>query len=188
MDNHMSQRKFDNKITADYKKLVRIAEGMKELNNRIVMTIGSWDVLHIGHVRYLIQAKMRGDILIVGVDSDDAVRLYKGPTRPIIPQSERMEMLSYQSCVDFVTLVEDVDAIGNWQYALIKDVRPDVFIAVEDSYPEEQLAEIRKYCGEVVVLPRQAENTSTSKVIQDTVKKYLDAMKENIPLLERRKQ
>ena len=160
---------------------------MKELNNRIVVTIGSWDMLHIGHVRYLIQAKMRGDVLIVGVDSDEAVRLYKGPTRPIIPHIERMEMLAYQSCVDFVTLVEDVDTAGGWQYGLIKDVRPDVFIAVEDSYPEEQLAEICKYCGEVIVLPRQAENTSTSKVIQDTVKKYLDAMKDNITSLERRK-
>lgn len=188
MDFHMTQRKFDNKIATDYKKLVGIAEGMKKLNNRIVMTIGSWDMLHIGHVRYLIQAKMRGDILIVGVDSDAAVKLYKGPTRPIIPQSERMEMLAYQSCVDFITLIEDVDQAGNWQYGLIKDVRPDVFIAVEDSYPEEQLAELRKYCGEVVILPRQAENTSTSKVIQDTVKKYLDAMKENITLLERRNQ
>jgi len=127
--------------------------------------------LHIGHLRYLNRAKQYGDLLIVGADTDRAVKLYKGDLRPIIPQEERMEMLSYQSCVDIITLVDDIDEKGNWQYELIKIVRPDIFIAVEDSYPTEQQEEIKKFCEKLIVLPRQAEGTSTSKKIQETVKK-----------------
>lgn len=162
------------KVVLDIEKLAKITEVLRDATgHKIVATIGTWDILHIGHLRYLNKAKGYGDILVVGTDTDSAVKRYKGPLRPIIPQEERLEMLSYQECVDLVTLVDDVDEKGKWGCDLIKKIRPDVFIAVEDSYPEEQLNEIKMYCVEVVVLPRQAENTSTSKVIQDTVKKTL---------------
>ena len=62
---------------------------------------------------------------------------------------------------------------ANGKYRLIDAIKPDIFAAVEDSYPPEQIEEIRKYCGDVVVLPRQAEETSTSNFIQNTIKKYL---------------
>lgn len=179
----ISVKRLTNKIVVDYDKLARATEALRELGNKIVVTIGSWDLLHIGHVRYLINAKSHGDILVVGTDSDRAIKLYKGPLRPIIPEVERIEMVSYQSCVDYVTVVDDVDEKGCWQYDLIKRTRPDVFIAVEDSYSEEQKADIAKFCGQLVVLPRQAENTSTSKMIQDTLKKHLTEM---IDILGRR--
>ena len=164
------------KIVNNYNTLAKVAEGFKAINRKIVLTIGSWDLLHIGHVRYLLQAKARGDILIVGVDTDRAIKYYKGPLRPIVPENERMEMLSYQACVDFVTRLDDVDDKGRWQYELLKKIRPDVFVAVVDSYPKKQLDDIKKYCKELVVLPRQAENTSTTRMVQDTVKKHLDQM------------
>jgi len=112
----------------------------------------------------------------VGVDTDRAIKLYKGELRPVIPQDERCEMLSYQDCVDFITLIDDLDEKGRWQYELIKKLKPDIFVAVEDSYPPEQLEEIKKHCSELIVLPRQAENTSTTRLIQDTIKKQLDQM------------
>jgi rfaE bifunctional protein nucleotidyltransferase chain/domain len=170
------KRQPTQKIVNDYQTLAKAIEGLRAVNYKIVLTIGSWDLLHIGHVRYLLRAKDYGDVLVAGTDSDRAVRLYKGELRPVIPQEERCEMLSYQSCVDFVTLIDDVDEKGAWQYELVKKLRPDVFVAVEDSYPEEQLKEIRKYCTEVIVLPRQAENTSTTRLIQGTIKKQLDQM------------
>ena len=83
-------------------------------------------------------------------------------------------MLSYQSCVDLVTTIDDVDPAGAWQYELVRALKPDIFVAVEGSYPEEQLAEIKKHAKELIVFPRQAENTSTSRLIQNTVKKHLD--------------
>lgn len=164
------------KIVNDYTTLSKAIEGLRAVDYKIVLTIGSWDLLHIGHVRYLRLAKEYGDALVVGVDSDRGIKAYKGDLRPVVPEGERAEMLSYLDCVDFITTIDDIDREGRWQYELIKIIHPDIFIAVEDSYPEEQLAEIRKHCAEVIVLPRQAETTSTSKLIQGTIKKHLDEM------------
>lgn len=168
------------KIVENHEALADVARGLQAIQRRIVVTVGSWDILHIGHVRYLRRAREFGDMLIVGVDTDETVKKCKGELRPVVPYVERCEMLTYQSCVDFVTRVHDVDAEGRWQYSLIKAVRPDVFVAVEDSYPEEQLNDIRRYCREVIVLPRQAEDTSTTNMIQNAVKKHLEQMYELI--------
>jgi len=159
------------KLVLDYELLMSQIFACRILGaKKIVVTIGSWDMLHIGHVRYLMRAKDQGDLLIVGVDSDSAVKKYKGPNRPIIPEQERREMLCYQSCVDFVTTVDDVDDKGKWQYGLLRTIRPDVFVAVEDSYPKEQCDDIQRFCGELIVLPRQAENTSSTGIIQNMIK------------------
>ena len=156
---------YGKKIITDYNTLREKTEAHRTLGHRIVATIGSWDMLHIGHVRYLQKAKEKGDILIVGVDSDRGIKAYKNPLRPIIPEVERMEMLSYQAPVDYVTLVDDIDDRGRWSYNLLKSVPVDTFVAVEDSYPEEQLGVIRNHCGGVLLLPRQAENTSSTDII-----------------------
>jgi hypothetical protein len=91
-----------------------------------------------------------------------------------------MEMLSYQDCVDYVTLLEDVDALGNWGYELIKAVNPDVFVCINESYPPEQKENIKKYVNELVELPRQADNTSTSDIIEKTFKAHLAQINEYI--------
>ncbi len=171
---------LQHKHVEDYEALSKVVDGLKQLNYKIVVTIGTWDLLHIGHVRYLRKAKSKGDVLIVGVDSDRTVKKYKGDLRPIVPYVERSEMLTYQSCVDLVTPVDDVDDKGRWTYELVKKLRPDVFIAVEDSYSKTQITNIKKYCKEVIVLPRQAEKTSTSRMIQYAVKQHLDQMYEII--------
>lgn len=163
-----------NSIVCDYKKLGEIVNAHKILGHKIVCTVGSWDMLHIGHLRYLIKAKEQGNILVVGADSDRAIKLYKkNNLRPIIPQEERMEMLKYQDCVDYVTLIDDVDSDGAWQYELIKQISPDVFVSTTDSYPDKQLNDIRQYCKELIVLPRQAEYTSTSKIIEKNIKSHI---------------
>ncbi len=169
----MKNQNHQKKIVECYDKLARVVNAHRELGNKIVVTIGSWDLLHIGHVRYLMQAKNRGDILVVGVDTDRAIKLYKGPLRPVVPQEERAEMLGYQSCVDFITFVNDVKKKGGWQYGLLKKIKPDVYVAVKDSYSKKQQNDIRKFCRTLVVLPRQAENTSTSRMIQKAVKGHL---------------
>ena len=165
------------KIVPDYKTLAKIVGGLRAAGYKIVLTIGSWDMLHIGHVRYLIAGKNSGNILVVGTDSDRVVKKTKGAHRPIIPEEERMEMLSYQFPVDFVTGIDDMDKQGRWKCGLLKRIKPDVFIAVEgDSYSSRQKREIRKYCGKLIVLPRQAENTSSTAIIQEALKKNLSAM------------
>ncbi len=162
------------KISLNHKDLIKKIKAHKVLGQKIVCTIGSWDMLHIGHLRYLNAAKSHGDVLIVGVDSDRGVKFYKGPLRPVIPEKERAEMLSYQACVDYVTLVDDVDKNGNWQYGIIKDLPIDVFVAVEgDSYTTEQKKIIKKMCKELLVLPRQALSTSSTDIVQNVIKIHL---------------
>jgi len=170
------------KIILNYKKLAKIIKAHKTLNKKIVCTIGSWDMLHIGHVRYLEKAKDLGDILVVGVDSDKAIKIYKkNPLRPVIPHRERMEMLSYQSFVDYVTLINDVNKKARWKMGLIKLIRPDVFVASSgESYPLEQRKQIDKYCGRLRVLKRQAKKTSTTKIIEKTFKQRLEHILNNL--------
>ncbi|MBD3359652.1 MAG: adenylyltransferase/cytidyltransferase family protein [Candidatus Buchananbacteria bacterium] len=161
------------KILLDYDELKKFVEAHKTLQQKVVCTIGSWDMLHIGHLRYLINAKNKGDILIVGTDSDAAIKRYKNEYRPIIPQDERMEMLSYQDCVDYITLIDDVDEKGAWNYELLKIIQPDIYVCIDESYPEEQKQNIRKYVNELIELPRQAEKTSTTDIIEKTFKSHL---------------
>lgn len=171
---------YHKKIVTDYSLLKEKINAHRTLGHKIVATLGSWDMLHIGHVRYLHKAKEDGDILIVGVDSDRGIKAYKNPLRPVIPEAERMEMLSYQAPVDYVTLVDDIDERGQWSCGLIKSVPVDVFVAVEDSYPDEQIRIIKNHCADVLVLPRQAENTSSSDIIQNIVKGHLLTMLDNL--------
>ena len=167
-------------IILDYNQLKNIVDAHKMLGHKIICTVGSWDMLHIGHLRYLIRAKEQGDILIVGVDSDRGIKLYKNDLRPVIPEGERMEMLQYQNCVDYVTLIDDIDSNGKWQYELIKLVNPDIFVATQNSYPEEQLQAIKSYSRDLLVLPRQAESTSTTDIIEKTMKKHLNSFLNNL--------
>lgn len=171
----------NNSIILDYSELKKITDAHKILGHKIVCTVGSWDMLHIGHLRYLIKARGQGDVLIVGVDSDRGIKLYKkNDLRPVIPQEERMEMLKYQECVDYVTLVDDIDENGKWQYELIKTIRPNFFVATPEAYPEDQIKDIKMYSDEVVIFPRQAEKTSTTEIIERMIKKHLEALISNI--------
>jgi D-beta-D-heptose 7-phosphate kinase/D-beta-D-heptose 1-phosphate adenosyltransferase len=182
---NMAQDKFDMsyKVIKDYKKLSEIINAYKILGKKVVCTIGSWDMLHIGHLRYLHKAKSEGDILIVGADSDRAIKLYKNnPLRPVIPEDERMEMLSYQNFVDYVTLIDDVDDKGAWQMNLLKMAHPDVFVAVRESYPPNQIKEIQKHVKTMKLLKRQADKTSTTLIIERTFKKRLEYVLSNAKL------
>lgn len=91
---------------------------------RIVFTNGCFDLMHVGHTRYLQAAKALGDILVVGVNSDASVRtLDKGPDRPIVPQAQRAEVLGALDCVDFVTIFDESNPLQ-----LIAAVQPDVLV------------------------------------------------------------
>jgi D-beta-D-heptose 7-phosphate kinase/D-beta-D-heptose 1-phosphate adenosyltransferase len=95
----------------------------KRHGQKIVFTNGCFDVLHFGHVHYLLQAKKLGDILVIGLNSDDSVRRLKGPTRPINGENERAFVLAALVCVDYVTLFEE-----DTPEELIKVLRPDVLV------------------------------------------------------------
>lgn len=170
IDRNMTREDLQQKIFMDYKALQAQAMALRILGLKIGVTIGSFDMLHIGHSRYLLKARSFCDILVVGVDSDAAIKRYKGPKRPVISEAERREMLAYLGFVDFVTTVDDVDEKGKWQYGLVRMIKPDIFVAVEDSYPDDQRREIERHAGELIVLPRQAEGTSSTDIFHKIVK------------------
>ncbi len=148
------------RIVTDYQTIKKFVENCRGLGIRIVLTQGTFDMVHIGHGRYLANAKAHGDLLIVGVDSDEKVRHRKGPDRPVVPEHERLEMLTHIRPVDLVFLKQLNDP--KWQ--LIKTIQPDILIATAETYNKKQLKELQKHCGKVVVLPRQATTTTSAKL------------------------
>jgi rfaE bifunctional protein nucleotidyltransferase chain/domain len=151
---------FEHRYVTDFKKMETLVKHCRGLGLKIVLTQGSWDMVHIGHARYLEESKRHGDFLIVGVDSDDKIKKRKGPDRPVVPEGERLEMLCHLRSVDAVFL-KNVD---DKHWALIKTVRPDILIAVSDTYSSKELKELKKYCGEVKVLVYQAETSTSAKL------------------------
>jgi D-beta-D-heptose 7-phosphate kinase/D-beta-D-heptose 1-phosphate adenosyltransferase len=149
------------KYILDRKKVKKAVDYCKKNGLKIVLTQGSWDLIHIGHARYLREAKKYGDVLVVGVDSDKKIRSRKGPDRPIVPQEERLEMMTHLRYVDFVTLKKLEDP----KWYTIKLVCPDVLIVTERmEYPKKELQELKKYCGKVVVLQSQATTSTSAKI------------------------
>ena len=143
-----------------YQNLPKLIAQYRRQNKKIVLTQGTFDMLHIGHARYLEEAKSHGDVLIVGVDSDAKVRARKGPDRPIVPEDERQEMLSHLRSVDHVVLKPET--AERWE--LIKLVHPDVLIATTKTYTEVELTELEKYCKKIVVLEPMATTSTSAKL------------------------
>lgn len=103
--------------------VARWASVCKEAGLRVVFTNGVFDLLHVGHVRYLQQARQLGDTLVVALNSDESTRWLKGPDRPFVPQDERAEILAALACVDAVTIFEEHTA-----EALVAVMRPDIYV------------------------------------------------------------
>lgn len=135
------------------------ADELRGQGKRIVFTNGVFDLLHVGHVRYLQDARALGDALFIGVNSDDSVRRLKGPTRPLNLEDERAELLAALSCVDAVSIFGE-----DTPHALIEVVRPHIHAkggdyASPDVLPETPL--VRSLGGEVVILPLTPGRSTT---------------------------
>ena len=145
----------------DYKKLREQVSLWKKTGLRIVLTSGTWDLFHVGHAEYFEKAKALGDLLIVGVDSDEKVRARKGPHRPIVPEGERVRILAHVRHVDALTLKPAKEQTN----ALIKLVRPDVLVMSKSTgHSATNMKEKAKYCGKVVLLEPQAQTSTSAKI------------------------
>src|SRR6185295_11604675 len=112
--------------------LAALVVGQRTHGRRIVFTNGCFDLMHVGHTRYLQAARELGDVLIVGVNSDASVRaLKKAPDRPIVPQAQRAEVVAALGCVDYVVLFDEPDPA-----ALIAALQPDVLVKGGDWTPD----------------------------------------------------
>jgi D-beta-D-heptose 7-phosphate kinase/D-beta-D-heptose 1-phosphate adenosyltransferase len=143
-----------------------ILEGLKRRGKKIVFTNGCFDILHVGHVRCLEEAKRMGDTLVVALNSDRSVRSIKGPSRPFIPEEERAEVLSALACVDYVVIFDDPDPLE-----LITFLKPNVLVKGGDWTPETTIGKevVEKAGGKVVIIP-QIQGVSTSDIIDRIVK------------------
>jgi len=152
---------FELRYVKDYERITEIVEALRVLNLRVVLTSGSFDILHEGHSMYLEAARGFGDFLIVGLDSDEKLRERKGPGRPAVPELERLRMVTHQRGVGLVTLKN----LGDPKWALIRAVRPDVLVATAETYTDDQIAELEaKYCGKVEVLERMATVSTSARL------------------------
>lgn len=127
----------------------------------IILANGCFDVIHVGHIRYLLGAKRHGGFLVVGVNSDDQVRRLKGEHRPLIPASERAEIIAALRCVDAVTIFHEPTV-----EELIAAIRPD-FHAKGTDYTAETVPErkiVMQYGGQVIIVGDPKEHSSTAMI------------------------
>ncbi len=159
------------RYVASFEQAAQYANFLKGLGLTVVYTPGVWDLPHIGHCRYLQRAKQLGDILIVGTELDEAIRIRKGPKRPVVPFNERVEMLCHIRHVDLVVPIPDYDSRGLSGMDMVKAIQPNVFVASKRSFKEaddtdEWVERVKQYCDTVAIMESQAE-TSTSAKIRD---------------------
>ena len=107
--------------------LEKIAESLRKRGKRVVFTNGCFDILHYGHAKYLEEAKSKGDVLIVGINSDSSIRRIKGPRRPVIKEHDRLRLISALESVDYAVLFS-----GDTPIRLIRSIKPDILIKGSD--------------------------------------------------------
>jgi len=141
---------------------VTLVESRRRLGQRIVFTNGVFDLLHPGHVRYLQAARREGDALIVGINSDRSVRANKGPSRPIMPEHERAEVLEALACVDAVVVFDEETPA-----AIIEALQPDVLVKGADWAADAIVGRdtVESRGGKVVRMPIES-GWSTSAIIE----------------------
>jgi D-beta-D-heptose 7-phosphate kinase/D-beta-D-heptose 1-phosphate adenosyltransferase len=143
-------------------------EALRKKGKRIAFTNGCFDILHVGHVRYLREAKKTADVLVLAINSDASVRSIKGEKRPLMTENERAEVLAALEFIDFVTIFPELTPLE-----LINYLKPDVLIKGGD-WPEEKVVgreEIKKWGGKVAIIP-EVEGKSTTNVVEKIRKLY----------------
>ena len=141
---------------------------LRRQGKKIVTTNGCFDILHLGHVKYLQAAKKLGDILVVAVNSDDSVRAIKGDKRPLVPEDERAEILAALECVDYVMIFPELDPIQ-----FLKELRPDIHVKGGD-YSLDRVIEretVESLGGKLHLMPG-VSGKSTSNLIELILERY----------------
>jgi D-beta-D-heptose 7-phosphate kinase/D-beta-D-heptose 1-phosphate adenosyltransferase len=153
----------------DRETLQSVVENLHRQGKKVVFTNGCFDILHVGHVRYLHQAGKLGDVLVVGLNTDASVRNLKGDKRPLIPQDERVDVLAALEAVHYVTLFDEPTPL-----ALITALRPDILVKGGDWKKEEVVGrdEVRSWGGKVVIIP-EIEGASTTHIVEKIRSLYL---------------
>ncbi|MFZ2494517.1 MAG: adenylyltransferase/cytidyltransferase family protein [Candidatus Saccharimonadales bacterium] len=159
--------------------LLTLHEKLSESGKKVVFTAGSWDLIHAGQCRYLEKAKTYGDVLVVGVSSNDAIKRVKGPNKPILDEKIRAEMLTFLRSVDFVTILPEPSCVPT-----LGLLQPDTYITVKEDWTSEykdskEYKTVTKYGGKVIVVDRQSTSISTTQILQRAIGGHLsDVLKD----------
>ena len=146
--------------------LLKRRDDWRRAGKTVAWTNGCFDILHVGHVRSLRSAKAFGDILVVGVNSDESVRRLKGPTRPVVTAAERIEILAALECVDAVVVFDELTP-----ERALSELKPDVHCKGSDYKPPHgkpipEASIVSAYGGRIEFIEFEV-NTSTSSLIQN---------------------
>jgi rfaE bifunctional protein nucleotidyltransferase chain/domain len=159
----LEQRPMRKKILSLQELAERTAE-IRAAQRRLVLTNGCFDLLHVGHVRYLEQARELGDVLAVAINGDESVRALKGAGRPLNSEADRAEVLAALECVDLVTIFPALRATR-----VIEAVRPAIYVKGGDYTPEsldpEEVGALKAVGAEIKTLPL-VPGKSTSSLIR----------------------
>jgi rfaE bifunctional protein nucleotidyltransferase chain/domain len=143
-------------------------EHRRRRGEKIAFTNGCFDILHVGHVRYLEEARKTGDLLILALNSDASVRAIKGEKRPLVPERERAEVVASLAAVDYVTLFDETTPLK-----LIEYLRPDCLVKGGDWREEAVVGRdsVRSWGGRVVLVP-VVEGASTTNIVEKILQVY----------------
>lgn len=148
-------------------ELKKIIEDLKKKGRKIVTINGSFDILHVGHIRMLQEAKAQGDVLVVGLNSDSSIKQYKSEDRPVNPQEDRAEMIAALACVDYITIFDETDPI-----ALLDVIKPDIHVnGSEYGYDCIERPTVEKHDGKIHIV-KLVEGYSTTNMIDKIIKAY----------------
>jgi len=144
-----------------------LGERLRHEGRRITFANGCFDLLHVGHVRYLQAAREQGDVLVVGVNSDAAVRALKGPGRPLLPQDARAELVAALRAVDYVVIFEELTAEG-----ILRDLRPHIQCKGTD-YSEASVPEraVMESLGGTVRIVGDNKSHSTRELVKEIARR-----------------
>ncbi len=149
-------------------KLAEILSPLRKEGKILVFTNGCFDLLHVGHVRYLRAARKQGDLLVLGLNSDASVRALKGEKRPLIPQEQRAEVLAALACVDYITFFDEKDPLR-----LIQTVKPHVLVKGADWAEADIIGgDFVKSLGGRVERISVVPGASTSGIIEGILERY----------------
>jgi rfaE bifunctional protein nucleotidyltransferase chain/domain len=145
-----------------------LMKDLKKKRRKIVFTNGCFDLLHVGHVRYLKEARALGDCLIIGLNSDRSMRQIKDPARPLISEDQRAEVLAAMECVDYVVLFDEADP-----FKLIEEIKPDVLVKGADWTMDKIIGAdlVSSYGGKVHRIDL-VPSISTSEIINRIISRY----------------
>src|SRR2546427_6703541 len=148
-------------VIVERRDWLAVVEAAKRRGGRIVLANGCFDVLHVGHIRFLEAAKTLGDLLIVGVNSDEQTRRLKGDGRPLVSQDQRAQIISALEAVDFVTIFDE-PTVEQLLLALKPDVHAKGTDYTEDTVPERNV--VRSFGGRVAIVGDPKDHSSSQMI------------------------